>query len=102
MICRGVVDQQEWEAARHAAHTQIPVREQGAAQRPPANLLSKPWDGRRFIPSTRREARIARRFQSWAAACPLVFMAAGAISGFVISISLTAPVTAVPTAHSGP
>ena len=102
MICRGVVDQQEWEAARHAAHTQIPVCEQGAAQRPPANLLSKPRDGRRFIPSTRREARIVRRFQSWVAACPLVFVAGGAISGFVISTSLTAPVTAVPTAHSGP
>lgn len=88
MICRGVVDQQEWEAARHAAHTQILVREQRAAQRPPANLLSKPWDG--------------RRFQLWAAACLLVFVLGAGIAGFLITTRLSAPPAVQPAVNPAP
>ncbi len=98
----GVVDQREWEAARQAARAEVLAREQDAAQRPPTNLLSKPRDDRRFILSTRREVRIVRRFQLWAAAYLLVFVVGGAISGFVISTRLATPAPAIPAAYSRP
>ena len=96
----GQLNDQEWEAARQAARTQVLAQEQQAMQRPPVNVLSKPADGRRFIISTRRETQVVKRFQRWAAGGLLVFVIAGAIAGYMVTTRVSTASAAAPA--SGP
>ncbi|HVC28816.1 MAG TPA: GIDE domain-containing protein [Gammaproteobacteria bacterium] len=98
----GQIDQQEWETAREAAREQILLQEQQAAQRPPVDVLSQPKDGRRFMISTRQEARVVRRFQLWAAACLLLFVIGGGVAGFIITTRLSVTAAVQPTVNLTP
>ncbi|MGH8403191.1 MAG: GIDE domain-containing protein [Gammaproteobacteria bacterium] len=98
----GQIDDQEWEGARQEARREVLAQEQSAAQRPPVDVLAQPRDGRRFLISTRPETRVIVGFRLWAAACLLVFVVFGAITGYMITTRLSKPAVAPSIANPAP
>jgi hypothetical protein len=87
----GVVDQQEWEAARQEARRLVLERERDNLKRPPVDVLGHPPDGRDFILSTLPQKKLETRLRLYALACLLFFLCAGALGTYVVGARLAAP-----------
>ncbi|HEV2321312.1 MAG TPA: hypothetical protein VGT42_03035, partial [Gammaproteobacteria bacterium] len=82
----GVVDQQEWEAARTEARRLVLERERDNLERPPVDVLGRPPDGREFILSTLPQGKLQSRLRLYAAACLLCFICAGSLGTYILHV----------------
>ena len=84
----GVVDQQEWEAARQEARRLVLEQERDNLKRPPVDVLGRPPDGREFILSTLPQKKLETRLRVYALACLLSFICAGALGTYLVGVRL--------------
>lgn len=85
----GVVDSQEWDAARAEARRLVLEQERDNLKRPPVDVLGRPPDGREFILSTLPQQKLEGRLRLYTAACLLCFLCAGALGTYLVHVRLT-------------
>jgi hypothetical protein len=86
----GQIDQAEWDSARDEARREVLQNEREALARPPANILSRPPDGRPYILSSEPPRRLESRFRIYAIGCVLAFFISGAIAAHMVTLRISA------------
>lgn len=87
----GRIDMQEWDAARKVAVQEVKAQQRERAKGPATHLLGKPRNSRRpYILSVLPQELLARRFRRFAAAGLAVFLLAGAIVTWMVTVRLFA------------
>jgi hypothetical protein len=87
----GVIDMQEWDAARRAAETEVREEQLTRAMQPGVNVLCKPprHDGRPFLLSAIPQEKLIRRFRVRAVVSVLGFLVVGALAAYMIGARIT-------------
>lgn len=86
----GVLSVEEWERVRKTAHQEVLKAQRERAIGPVHNLLTQSGDGRPYILSVMPQEELVGRFRLYAAGGLTLFLLAGAVATWMISVRILA------------